>query len=159
MDRVEKLHLSSSVEYGYCFKQGLFVRLYEQSVFWFVTHIKPLKPMLERVRGGEPIVYGGLPVASFEKLLQENGLFAEAIGNGWKWRYAEQIHGVNENFTDFPAWREAAITAPLQQQPCSNGRNILHEIRTFNLAHSTPIQTMSAVADWQEYLRNWEGAG
>ena len=70
MERSEKLRLSSSTEYGNCFKQGLFVQFYEQSLFWFATHIKLLKPMLERVKGGEPVVYGGLPVASFEKLLE-----------------------------------------------------------------------------------------
>lgn len=115
--------------------------------------------MLERVRGGEPILYGGLPITSFEKLLQEDGLCAEPIGNGWKWRYAEQVHGADENFSGFRAWREAAFSAITPQQPDSSGRNILHEIRTFNLANSTPIQAMSAVADWQDYLKNWEGAG
>lgn len=159
MDRVEKLRLSSSVEYGYCFKQGLFVRLYEHSLFWFVTHIKPLKPMLERVKGGEPILYGGLPVATFEKLLEKSSFSTTATENGWKWRYAEQLHGADENFSGFPAWREAAFSAITPRQPDSGDRNILHEIRTFNLANSTPIQAMSAVADWQEYLRNWEGAG
>ena len=65
MDRNKKLRLSAHEEYGYCFKQGLFVRLYERSLYWFVAHIKPLKPMLERVKGGEPLVYGGLPISSF----------------------------------------------------------------------------------------------
>ena len=82
MDRNEKLRLSASAEYGYCFKQGLFVRLYEESLFWFVMHMKPLKPMLERVKGEEPLVYGGLPVASFEKLLEEGTLCATATDNG-----------------------------------------------------------------------------
>ena len=38
MDRSEKLRLSANMEYGFCFKQGLFVRLYEESLYWFVHH-------------------------------------------------------------------------------------------------------------------------
>lgn len=60
MDRTEKLHLSANEEYGNCFKQWPFVRFYEQSLFWFATHIKPLKPMLERVKGRESIILRGL---------------------------------------------------------------------------------------------------
>ena len=71
MERMEKPRLSADSEYGYCFKQGLFARFYEQSLYWFSTAIKPLKPMLEPVKGGEPILYGGLPIAGFEKLLAE----------------------------------------------------------------------------------------
>lgn len=182
MDRVEKLHLSSNAKYGYCFKQGLFVRLYEQSLYWFVHHVKPLKPMPERVKGGEPIVYGGLPVSSFEKLLEKTRLYAEIMDNfagqqnweppagrepqaeaqevpsqkGWKWQYTEQPQGASEDFSGFAAWRETLIAAALPQQSDygSSARNILREIRTFNLANSTPIQAMSAVADWQEFLKN-----
>lgn len=159
MDRVEKLRLSASEEYGHCFKQGLFMRLYERSLYWFVTHAKPVKPMLERVKDGEPIVYGGLPVTSFEKLLEERQLHAEATENGWKWRYAKQPHSAENDFSGYAIWREAALAAAASNLPNSSGRNILREIRIFNLANSTPIQAMSAVADWQEYLRNREGAG
>ena len=111
MNRAEKICLSANREYGYGFKQGLFVRLYEESLFWFSVHIKPLKPMLERVKGGEPLVYGGLPVASFEKLLEEKQLFANATENGWKWCYAAQEYGANEDFSGFFAWRDAAFAA------------------------------------------------
>lgn len=158
MDRVEKLRLSASEEYGYCFKQGLFMRLYEQSLYWFVTHIKSLKPMLERVKGGEPVLYGGLPVASFEKLLKESQLHAEATENGWRWHYTEQPQGTGKNFSGYVTWREAALAAFATHQASIGDRNILREIRIFNLANNTPIQVMRAVADWQEYLRNWEGA-
>lgn len=49
--------------------------------------------MLERVKGGEPVIYGGLPVATFEKLQQESSFSATATKNGWEWRYAEQVRG------------------------------------------------------------------
>ena len=158
MDRDEKLQLSASEGHGYTFRHGVFARFYEKSLYWFSAHIKPLKPMLERVKGGEPVVYGGLPISSFEKLLEEKTLCAEITDNGWKWSYAVQAQGFDEDFSNFPAWRENVLMAePPIKKNSTSGRNILQEISNFNLASSTPMQAMSAVADWQEYLRNWEG--
>lgn len=170
MNRSEKLRLSADAQQGAGFRQGLFVRLYEQSLYWFVTHVRPLKPMLERVKGGEPVIYGGLPVASFEKLLKEGGLQVDVTENGWQWRYAEQATGANEDFSGYEIWREALLAGPvipakagiqkdgldarLREHDGEKGRNILCEIRTFNLANSTPMQAMSAVAEWQEFLEN-----
>jgi hypothetical protein len=74
MDRLEKLCLSADSEFCHCSKHGMFARLYEQSLHWFNFAVNPLKPMLERVKGGKPVVYGGLPIASFEKLLGESAL-------------------------------------------------------------------------------------
>jgi hypothetical protein len=86
MDRTEKLRLSADSEHGHCFKQGLFVRLYEQSLYWFCFAVKPLKPMWERVKGGALLLYGGLPVASLEKLLSEGVLpNMETKEYGWRW--------------------------------------------------------------------------
>ncbi len=102
MERSEKLRLSADQEYGCCFKQGMFVRLYEQSLYWFCTYIKPLKPMLERVKGGDAVVYGGLPVASFEKLVSEGvPLAAEATEYGWRWPYTARAGGKAENAAAF----------------------------------------------------------
>ena len=81
MERAEKLRLSADHEYGHCFKQGMFVRFYERSLHWFSFAVKPLKPMLEPVKGSEPVVYGGLPIASFEKLLLEGGLPNSGVGS------------------------------------------------------------------------------
>ena len=115
--------------------------------------------MLERVKGGEPVVYGGLPVVSFEKLLEGDGLQAGVTDSGWKWRYAQQAQGNTEDFAGFSSWRQTVLIAEQEtkrtaEKPTASERNILHEIRAFNLAGSTPIQTMSAVAEWQDFLRN-----
>ena len=90
MDRVEKLRLSTDTEWCYCFKNGVFARFYEQSLHWFIR-VKPLKPMLERVKGGEPVVYGGLPLSGLEAMIEQGVLQqAERTAYGWKWPYAEQ---------------------------------------------------------------------
>jgi hypothetical protein len=74
MDRTEKLRLSADTTYCCCFRQGMFVKFYEQGLYWFHFAVKPLKPMREKVENGKSIIYGGLPIESFEKILGEKNL-------------------------------------------------------------------------------------
>ena len=71
MDRQEKLHLSNDEAWGCCFVQGVFVRFFERSLYHFNRTARPLKPMLERVKGGGKIVYGGMPIQVFERLVAQ----------------------------------------------------------------------------------------
>jgi hypothetical protein len=109
MQREEKLRLSADASFHHCFKHGMFSRLYEANLYWFSHAVKPLKPMLERVKGGEPVIYGGLPITSFEKLLAENALRqAEATEYGWRWPRAAQ-KTLPEDAPSFDEWRNAAM--------------------------------------------------
>jgi len=156
LDRAEKLRLSAEAGVVYGFRQGLFLKILEQSLWRFVHLVRPLKPMLERVKGGGPIVYGGLPIKSFEAMLAENKLpGVEEMEYGWRWPAAD-----GEITPDFDQWRSTVIsesksTAP----PGPNGRDVIAEILAFNLGVHTPMETMNAVLGWQDYLRNREGAG
>ena len=155
MNREEKLRLSADSEYCHCFKQGMFARFFEQGLHWFGHTVKPLKPMQERVKGGEPVLYGGLPISSFEKLVAGGVLLqVETTDYGWKWPYAGQAP-LPEDTPDFAAWREAAL-AVVVKVPAAlahGNKDILAEIAAFNLAAHTPLQAMNAIADWQEALR------
>ena len=107
MDRTKKLQISADAECCHCFKTGVFARFYEQSLYWFSHAVKPLKPMPERVKGGEPVIYGGLPISSLELLIEQGALQqAESTEYGWKWPYAGQQAAVAENTPEFAAWRE-----------------------------------------------------
>ena len=110
--------------------------------------------MLERVKGGEPVVYGGLPISSFEKLVADGALLqVETTEYGWKWPYAGQ-KALPEDTPPFETWREEALnTTRCAEKPGNGGRDILSEIATFNLAAHTPLQAMNAIAGWQEALR------
>ena len=159
MDRNEKLLLSAGEEYGCGFCHGVFLRLYEQSLFWFSIHIKPLKPMLERVKGGEPVVYGGLPVASFEALLAAGGLSAtEQTAYGYLWPYAAQ--SVQNCAMSYQEWREQALaTLKTEPLPVKAPGTLVDGIMAFNLASSTPLEAMQAIHHWQQELRRQKGAG
>jgi hypothetical protein len=58
MDRNEKLRLSADRTHCYCFKHGLFSRFMDHSLYWFIYTVKALKPMLEKVKDGDPLLYG-----------------------------------------------------------------------------------------------------
>ena len=159
MERTEKLRLSADVEYCHVFKQGLFARLYEQGLYWFSHTIKPLKPMLERVKGGEPVVYGGLPISSLEALIEQGTLQqVETTEYGWEWPYAAQ-KTLPEETTPFVEWRATVIAAapppavPGVKGQIPGGAGVLAEIAAFNLAAHTPMQAMNAIQQWQESIR------
>ena len=56
ISREDKLKLSAEAGYGHAFRQGLFSKLYEQSLWRFIHQVRHLKPMLERVKGGGPVI-------------------------------------------------------------------------------------------------------
>jgi hypothetical protein len=157
MDRTEKLRLSADTEFGYSFRQGIFSRFYEQSLFWFSVNIKPLKPMREKVKGGEFILYGGMPITSFEKLLGVNALLqVEYTEYGWRWPYAAQNGLFDE--TRYTSWREQIPAVP-ETVDAPKSSNIIDSILSFNLAGSTPIEAMQAIQQWQMDIRRQKEAG
>jgi hypothetical protein len=158
MDRTKKLTLSADADTCFCFKHGMFARFYEQALHWFAFYIKPLKPMLEAVKDGEPVLYGGLPITSFEKLLGEGALQeTETTEYGWRWPYAAQK--LPEKMPPFDEWRQNALAEIKGKKPPNpRGRDILSELAAFDLAGHTPLQAMTAIAEWQFFLRNREGA-
>lgn len=150
VSRDDKLRLSAEISYGHAFRQGLFAKLYEQSLWRFVHQVKPLKPMLEKVKGGQPLLYGGLPQKSFEALLAENKLpDAEPTEYGWRWPVTN-----NEITPGYEDWRSAALKAAEEiSAPSGGGRDILKEKIEYDLAGSTPLKAMLAINDWREYLQ------
>ena len=69
-------------------------------------------------------MYGGLPITSFEALLEQGLIFApETTEYGFRWAYAQQTAGNTEDFTGFAEWRQGAtaITPPVV---FAGGRNI-----------------------------------
>ena len=154
MDRNEKVRLSLDYATGHAFRQGLFLRLYEASLCWFVHHARPLKIMPETTKQGEKLLYGGLPVKSFEALTREGRLPGLAATEyGYCWSCAD--HGVENQY---PQWREEQLALlPTEekrgQKPTPTGKEVLARILQFELARATPMEAMNAIASWQEVLR------
>jgi hypothetical protein len=148
-----KLNLSKESGYGHGFRQGVFVRLFEQSLWRFAHTVRQLKPQLEKVKGGGLVIYGGLPIKSFEVLLAENRLACvEEMEYGWRWSVDEV-----EIKPSYDEWRVGILSETKNDR--LNERNVLAELKEFNLSLHTPMEAMNKVLDWQKYLKNREGAG
>lgn len=153
LSREEKLKLSAESGFIVGCRQGLFVKFYEQSLWRFIHTARQIKPMREKVKGGGLVIYGGLPIKSFEALLTENKLpGAETLEYGWRWPIEDsKITPVYEE------WRAGVIAEANTAAP--NGRDVITELMALNLGHHTPMEVMNQVLDWQVYLRNREGTG
>lgn len=105
MERSEKLRLSAAPDSGYAFREGLFIRLYAQSLYWFATHVRPLKVLALPVKKGGTILCGGLPTRSFEALQQEGRLCGVTAEHAlFHWAYEAQPTGSKEDFGGYGAW-------------------------------------------------------
>lgn len=155
MNREEKLRLSADEEWGCGFRQGVFVRFFEQSLYHFCRSVRPLKPMQERSKEGKIILYGGLPIQSFERLLEQGILPAvENTDYGWRWPYsAQKTLPFDESMPDFAVWRETVGVIPKKSENNRTEKKILAELIDFDLAVHTPIQAVNAIAAWQKALR------
>ena len=157
------MRLSADPYYGYGFRHGLFVRFYEQCLHWFVRNVRELKPMLEPVKGGEALVYGGMPFRVFENILEQGALPGAApVEGGWRWPYEEGNTDVRA--VEYAMWRESIIQSksapPDAEADEPDGMSALAaDILAFSLADSTPLEAMQAIHGWQRRLRGRKGAG
>ena len=112
--------------------------------------------MPETTKQGERLLYGGLPLASFDALIRENAFPGlQATEYGYTWDCSGQSV---EAF--YPQWREEQFAA-IAERPGKDAagrigtadKQILERIRTFELARATPMEAMNAIALWQTALR------
>ena len=155
MERTEKLRLSMDFMIAHAFRLGLFMRLYEASLCWFVHYARPLKIMPEVTRQRETLLYGGLPIASFEALAQD-GKFSDLRETEYGFCWNCQGQSVENTY---PKWREEQVSllpaspARRDKQPKTADMEVLDRLKGFELARATPLEAMNAIASWQSALR------
>jgi hypothetical protein len=167
LDRAEKLDLSASPDFIYGFREGMFIKFFEQSLFRFIQSVRPLKPMLQKTKSGGLVIYGGLPVKSFATLADE-GRFPglEDLDYGSRWPFGGKANE-EDDWPLYQKWRAEVLESAGPNSPKWSSQkadfpdqpNILAEIMAYDLMTSTPLETMKAVAAWQSLLRNRERAG
>ena len=156
MDRNEKVHLSLSLTTAHVFRQGVFLRLYEASLCWFVHNVRPLKIMQEKTKEGKILLYGGLPKDSFAAVkdtlpdLKETdyGFTWNCTGNTVEPLYSQWR---DEQFTILPALDNKSVK--------SADKEVLERVRNFELARATPLDAMNAIAAWQKELHELRKEG
>ena len=156
MDRNEKVHLSLNFTTAYAFRQGLFLRLYEASLCWFVHNVRPLKIMQEKTKEGKILLYGDLPKDSLTSVkdalpdLQETNY-------GFVWNCTS-----NTVELLYLQWREEQFTLLPDlnnKSGKSTDKEVLERVRNFELARATPLDAMNAIAEWQKELHEFRKEG
>lgn len=150
------------------YKEGIFWRAYETTLYLLTTHIKPLKVLVRRYKNiGQDIVYGGFPDSVLTEVLnkcKEKNLSVkqEDLPAGQTGKIIEIGNFSMEN-EKFVQWKDEKVFAKnelisMVKEPeikyKTKEASIIEEIKIFPLAHSTPIETQQFLYQLQQKLNN-----
>lgn len=142
------------------FKEGIFWRVYNQSAYYFVKHLKELKVMKKfyKVVNIE-VVYAGFPdtiLPQIEALCQTKGL---------KFKKCNESHCSISGFEPVNGFEEWKNGIKMQVPVQSNGKTsivdnnldkrkeaVIEKLKGYSLANHTPIETMALVMELQKEL-------
>lgn len=144
----------------FLYKEGLFVRSYNEGAYGFIHHVLACKPMRRFVKAaGTDRVVCGVPLASLEKLAG----FAQATqldATTWRWPLATPV-----DLPQYEVWRAAlplempgAVAGVMPAPPADLARRLIGQLMQFNVAASTPVAALNLVADLQRQWRESEVA-
>jgi len=141
----------------YLYKEGLFVRAYNEGAYGFIHQVLACKPIRRFVKSaGADRVVCGVPysvVAVLPGFAQASQLDALT----WRWTLTEPVERAR-----YDAWREAlplmvpgASAASAPALPVADvAQRLIGQLIEFNVAASTPVAALNLVADlqqqWQE---------
>lgn len=143
----------------YLYKEGLFVRAYNEGAYGFVHHVMACKPMRRFVKAiaGDRVVCG-VPLTVLEKL-PGFGQSRQLDALTWRWPLASPVERAQ-----YDAWRESlplimpgasAVDAP----PVADlAQRLIDRLMQFNVAASTPVAALNLVADLQQQWQEREVA-
>ncbi len=151
---------AADLEAVYLYKEGLFVRAYNEGAYGFIHHVLVCKPMRRFVKSaGADRVVCGVPysvVAGLPGFAQASQLDALT----WRWPLAEPV-----GRAQYDAWREAlplmmpGVSAPTidvgdaAQVTPNLAQRLIDQLMQFNLANNSPLAALNLVADLQ---RQWQ---
>jgi hypothetical protein len=149
MNTKEKIALATQNNKLYCFKEGMFYKVYNQNAMWFTQHIKGYKINSKFVKTvnqqvfsiGFPqsLVLANLLVSQNKALLkiEENHRFScfTSSQNNNEQAYVDWCNKVQDN-----------CTIHKQNTNPNNSVIILQELKNFDLVNKTPMQALAFVA-------------
>ncbi len=162
MGTQENLRLDKNNIYGYGFCRGTQVMLDEYSLYWFIRHIHPVAVSVRQTKGRSSVLCGEISLQRLEQLQKKGKIRSvEAIRRGFRWPYAKQPVGCNEDFAEYVQWRETIfIPPPIRHRITPDIRtSVIREILSFDPLHSNPVQIIRAIDHWQERLSQGRRSG
>jgi len=146
----------------YLYKEGIFVRCYNVSLYYFVSYVRSIKVLVKHIKNNDtPIVYGGIPLSSFEKLMEEirqKGYELKALKEHQEW----EIEGIPSDKSDYASWLNASVKNNLQNVNVTTAKptvllsdeqiKVLEMIKNYPLASKSPIEVMQFLSELQAKL-------
>ncbi|MCL7753304.1 hypothetical protein [Polaribacter sp. Z022] len=155
MTTKEKIALATQNNKLYCFKEGMFCKVYNQNAMWFTQHIKRYKVNSKFVKAVNQQVFSlGFPYS----LILKNGLSyqnkqLQKIEETQSFT-AYKISNINQE-KEFINWctKIVALNSNIIKQNTkpSSSLTIQQELKNFDLANKTPLQAMEFIAKLKAY--------
>jgi len=157
------LQQAADPEAVYLYKEGLFVRAYNEGAYGFIHHVLACKPMRRFVKAaGADRVVCGVPLTTLEKL-PGFAVATQVDAATWRWPL-----NVPVDRAQYEVWRAAL---PLEMSGASaasadeavlsaeaSAQRLIERLMQFNVAASTPMAALNLVADLQLQWRESEVA-
>lgn len=139
----EKIVLAAQNNKLYCFKEGMFYKVYNQNAIWFVHHVKPYKVSVKFVK----IVNQNVFTICFPqhilntKALQFNLKLEQDTITYLRY---QTNHSLNEQ--EYVNWCNTTLTNQIRQQSHATTQNIMQLLKYFDVAKNTPLQSLEFIA-------------
>lgn len=99
--------------YGLGFRTGDKLCFFSQSLYWLVRYAGLAVVGKETMKDGEPMLYGEMTHEELVRLVQAGRLRRLRFHDwGVSWPFKDQPQGANDDFSDFPAWRDSLLALP-----------------------------------------------
>lgn len=138
----EKIELAALKDKLFCFKEGMFYKVYNQNAMWFNQNIKAYKVNIKFVKTVNQLVYSlGFP----QHVLSTNTLSLNLD-------QLEETNGyicykISHTFTnkEYYNWCNTIPQQKLQEQKTAS-KDIIQALKNFDLVNKTPMQAFEFVA-------------
>ena len=96
--------------YGLGYRTGGLLQFYSHSLYWLVHYAGPVQVVAEILKDGEPVIYGYLNYDELDRLAAE-GRIRQLRRHAWgvSWPFKDQAHGLDDDFGNYPAWRDRLL--------------------------------------------------
>ena len=146
---------AADLEAVYLYKEGLFVRAYNEGAYGFIHQVLVCKPIRRFVKSvGADRVVCGVPLTVLTALPGFSQKAVRLDDLSWRWPLAHLIDGAH-----YALWRDSlplfqANTAETTPAPVNQAQRLVDRLMQFNLAASTPRAALNLVADLQQQWQN-----
>lgn len=134
----------------YLWKEGIFLKAYEKSAYLFHRFIRPYRIKSNFYKNiGQEVISLGFPSSGLDALVASCGL--EVLSQSDKasrltccglYYQPDDYTRFKQTIRSLPPIADNTVARTESESVCAKGESIIHRLRDFNLAGSTPMECM-----------------